>query len=169
MKMKRVLLALAGVTFFVSPVSAAQITSRIVDSVQLTVDGPSVTSTRLGSTYSASGSNVTATNLGGLHGGSATAAPTITVGSYEQTTDGQAFNFSESGFIGDTPVTSQSTLATNGRVATPNLYGSSTQFQGGSAGDLAGTLTVGGVPTVTAGGPGTTAIGQRTVELSVFQ
>ena len=167
--MKRVLLALAGVTFFVSPVSAAQITSRIVDSVQLTVDGPSVTSTRLGSTYSTSGSNVTATNLGGLHGGSATAAPTITVGSYEQTTDGQAFSFYESGFIGDTPVTEQTAMSSGGRIDTPNLYGSSTQWQGGTAGTLAGTLTVGGVPTVTAGGAGTTAIGQRTVELSVFR
>lgn len=167
--MKRVLLALAGVTFFVSPVSASQITSRIVDSVQLTVDGPSTTSTRLGSSYSASGSNITADSLGGLHGGTATAAPTLSLGTYEQTTDGQAFSFTESGMIGDTPVTSQATLSTAGNVAAPNLYGSSTTFQGGTKGTLAGTLTVGGVPTVTAGGAGTTAIGQRTVELSVFQ
>ena len=167
--MKRVLLALAGTTFFVMPVSAAQITNRIVDSVQLTVDGPSVTSTRIGSSYSAAGSNVTATTLGGLHGGSATAAPTITIGTYEQTTDGQAYTFSESAMIGDTYVASQTDLTTNGRVAAPNIYGSSTQYQGGSAGTLAGTLTVSGVPTVTAGGPGSTAIGQRTVELSVFQ
>ena len=167
--MKRVLLALAGVTFFVSPVSASQITNRIVDSVQLTVDGPSITSTRLGSSYSTSGSNVTATDLGGLHGGTATAAPTLTLGTYEQTTDGQAYSFTETGMIGDTPVTSQASLTSGGRVEAPNLYGSSTQFQGGTAGTLAGTLTVGGVPTVTAGGAGTTAIGQRTVELSVFQ
>ena len=167
--MKKVLLALAGTTFFIMPVSAAGISHRIVDSVQLTVEGPSVQTTRLGSSYSASGTNVTATTLGGLNGGSATAAPTITIGDYDQTTDGQSFTFSEAATIGDTPVTAQSTLATNGRVATPNIYGSSTQFQGGSAGDLAGTLTVGGVPTVTAGGPGSTAIGQRTVELSVFQ
>ena len=167
--MKRVLLALAGTTFFVMPASAAQITSRIVDSVQLTVEGPSIQSTRLGTTYSSSGSNVTATTLGGLNGGTATASPTLTAGSYAQTTDGQAYTFSETGLIGDTPVTSQAALSNNGRVEDPNLYGSSTQFQGGTAGTLAGTLTVGGVPTVTAGGPGTTAIGQRTVELSVFQ
>ena len=167
--MKKVLLTLVGTTFFVMPVSAAEISNRIVDSVQLTVDGPSLQSTRVGSSYAVSGTNITATNLGGLHGGTATAASTLTIGSYEQTSDGQAFNFSESGMIGDTPVTAQSTLATNGRVATPNLYGNTTQYQGGSAGDLAGTLTVGGVPTVTAGGPGTTAIGQRTVELSVFR
>ena len=167
--MKKVLLALAGTTFFIMPVSAAQITNRIVDSVQLTVDGPSITSTRLGSSYAASGTNVTATTLGGLNGGSATAAPTITAGSYEQTTDGQAFTFSEAAMIGDTPVTSQAAISTSGRFGSPNLYGNSTTTVGGTAGDLAGTLTVGGVPTVTAGGPGTTAIGQRTVELSVFQ
>lgn len=167
--MKRVLLALAGTTFFVMPASAAQITNRIVDSVQLTVDGPSVTSTRLGSSYTASGSNVTATTLGGLHGGSATAAPTITIGDYDQTTDGQAFTFSESAFVGDTVATTQTSLTSAGRVDEPKIYSSNTQYQGGTAGTLAGTLTVGGVPTVTAGGAGTTGIGQRTVELSVFQ
>lgn len=167
--MKKVLLALAGTTFFIMPVSAAQITNRIVDSVQLTVDGPSITSTRLGSSYAVSGTNVTAGTLGGLTGGTASAAPTLTDGAYTQTTSGQAFSFSESAMIGDTPVTAQATLTSGGRVEAPNLYGSSTQYQGGTAGTLAGTLTVGGVPTVTAGGAGTTAIGQRTVELSVFQ
>ena len=167
--MKRVLLALAGTTFFIMPASAAQITNRIVDSVQLTVDGPSVTSTRLGSSYAASGTNVTATTLGGLHGGSATAAPTITIGDYDQTTDGQAFSFSETAFVGDTVATTQSALTSGGRVDEPKIYSSNTQYQGGTAGTLAGTLTVGGVPTVTAGGAGTTGIGQRTVELSVFQ
>jgi hypothetical protein len=151
------------------PVSAAQITNRIVDSVQLTVDGPSLTTTRLGTTYSSSGSNVTASTLGGIDGGTATASPTLTAGVYAQTTAGQAYTFSETGLIGDTPVTSQATLTSGGRVEAPNLYGSSTQFQGGTAGTLAGTLTVSGVPTVTAGGAGTTAIGQRTVELSVFR
>ena len=167
--MKKVLLTLVGTTFFVMPVSAAEISNRIVDSVQLTVDGPSIQSTRVGSSYAVSGTNITATNLGGLHGGTATAAPTLTLGTYEQTADGQAYSFSETGMIGDTPVTSQTTLASGGQVAAPNVYGSSTQFQGGTAGTLAGTLTVAGVPTVTAGGSGTTAIGQRTVELSVFQ
>ena len=167
--MKKVLLALAGTTFFIMPASAAQITNRIVDSVQLTVDGPSIQSTRIGSSYSAAGSNVTATTLGGLHGGSATAAPTITTGSYEQTTDGQAFTFSEAATIGDTAVTTQAALTSGGRVDEPKIYSSNTQYQGGTAGTLAGTLTVGGVPTVTAGGAGTTGIGQRTVELSVFQ
>ena len=71
--------------------------------------------------------------------------------------------------MADAPVTEQTALATNGHVATPNIYGETIQTQGGSAGDLGGVLSATSIPTVTAGGPGTTAIGQRTVELSVFQ
>ena len=162
--------ALLLLPFFVmSPVNAAEITSRITDSVQLTVDGPAIQSTRVGSTYSVSGSNISVTTLGGLTGGSSTAAATVSAGDYGIDTDGSAFSFSESTTIGDTPVTSQSTIGTGGTVATPNLYGNTTQNQGGTAGNLAGTLSATSVPTVTAGGSGTTAIGQRTIELSVFQ
>jgi len=162
--------ALLLLPFFVmSPVSAAEITSRITDSVQLTVDGPTLQSTRIGSSYSVSGSNVAVTTMGGLTGASATAPATVSAGSYTIGTDEQAFTFSESITIGDTPVTSQSTLGTGGTVGTPNLYGNTTQYQGGTAGNLAGTLSATSIPSVTAGGAGTTAIGQRTVELSVFQ
>lgn len=167
--MKRLFL-LASTLFFASPVMSSEITSRITDSVQLTVDGPAVQSTRMGSSYSVSGSNVSVTTLGGLTAGSATAPSTISSGDYTINTDGSAFTFSESAFTGDTVVTSQSTLATSdGRVLTPNIYSNSTQSQGGFAEDLAGTLSATGVPTVTAGGAGTTAVGQRTVELSVFK
>lgn len=153
-----------------SPVSAAEITSRITDSVQLTVDGPTLQSTRIGTSYSVSGSNISVTTLGGLTGGSPTAPQTIGGTNYDIDTDGQSFNFTESSTIGDTRVTSQGTIcATTGKVLTPNLYGNTTQYQGGTAGSLAGTLSTTGIPTVTAGGAGTTAIGQRTVELSVFQ
>ena len=55
------------------------------------------------------------------------------------------------------------------KFRTPNLYGDTVQSQGGTAGSLAGTLSGTSIPTVTAGGAGTTAIGQRTVELSVFR
>ena len=156
--------------FIMSPVSAAEITSRITDSVQLTVDGPTIQSTRIGSSYNVSGSNISVTTLGGLTGGSATAPATVGSTDYDIDTDGQAFNFTESSTIGDTVVASQSTVdATTGRVLTPNIYGSTIQNQGGTAGSLAGTLSATSIPTVTAGGAGTTAIGQRTVELSVFQ
>ena len=153
-----------------SPVSAAEITSRITDSVQLTVDGPTLQSTRIGSSYNVSGSNISVTTLGGLSNPSGSGAAAVTAGTYDINTDGQAFTFSESATLGDTTVTSQSTIcSTTGRVLTPNLYGNTTQYQGGTAGNLAGALSGTGVPTVTAGGAGTTTIGQRTVELSVFQ
>ena len=155
--------------FIMTPVSAAEITSRITDSVQLTVDGPMVQSTRIGSSYSVSGSNINVTTLGGLTGASATAPATISAGSYAIDTDGQAFTFSETTNVGDVAVTTQSSLSSGGRVDTPNIYGDTSQYQGGTPGSLAGTLSPTGISTVTAGGSGTTAIGQRTVELSVFQ
>ena len=156
--------------FIMSPVNAAEITSRITDSVQLTVDGPTLQSTRIGSSYNVSGSNISVTTLGGLTGGSATAPATVGTTSYDIDTDGQSFNFSESSTVGDVAVTSQGTIcATTGKVLAPNLCGNTTQYQGGTAGNLAGTLSATSIPTVTAGGAGTTAIGQRTVELSVFQ
>ena len=104
-----------------------------------------------------------------MSGGSSSAAATVTAGSYDVSTDGSAFSFTESITIGDDPVTSQATISSHGRFASPNLYGDSVTNAGGTAGDLAGTLSGTGVPTVTAGGPGTVAIGQRTLELSVFK
>jgi len=167
--MRRALLLLPF--FIISPASAVEITSRITDSVQLTVEGPAIQSNRVGTSYAVSGSNVSVTTLGGLDttNSSTTGVPGITAGSYDISTDGGAFSFSESSTIGDSVVTSQSTLGTNGQVATPNLYGNSTQSQGGTAGNLAGTLSATGIPSVTAGGAGTTAIGQRSMELSVFK
>ena len=165
--MRRALLLLPF--FVMSSVSAGEIISRITDSVQLTVDGPMVQSTRIGSSYSVSGTNISVGTLGGLTGGTTTAPATISAGSYSIDNDGQAFTFSESSTVGDVPVTTQTVLTSDGRAGTPNIYSDTIQYQGGTAGTLAGSLNATGIPTVTAGGPGTTAIGQRTVELSVFQ
>ena len=165
--MRKVLLLVLPLIIMESA-TAAEIRNTIIDSVQLTVEGPAVQSTRIGSSYSVSGSNVSVTTLGGLTGSSATTPASLSAGSYDINTDGQAFTFSEGVTIGDTPVTSQSSLSSGGRIDTPNLYGESTQYQGGTPGSLAGTLSATGTPTVTAGGAGTTAIGQRTIELSVF-
>jgi len=163
-------IALFALPFFImSPVNALEIKSVITDSVQLTVDGPVVQSTRSGSSYAVSGSNVSVTTLGGLTGGSATAAATMSAGTYDIGTDEAAFTFSESLTVGDTPVTAQAALTSGGRIEEPNIYGETTTQLGGTAGTLAGTLSGITVPTVTAGGAGTTAIGQRTIELSVFQ
>jgi len=153
--MKRLLLISS--LFLITPVSAAEITSKITDSVQLGVQGAAVQSTRIGASYSVSGTNIQATSFGGVGG----------AGSYDVNTAGQAFSFSESFNAADTPVTTQSVNA--GVIASPNLYGDSVTQLAGDKGSLAGTLSPTGVATVTAGGPGTTATAQRTIELSVFK
>jgi len=153
--MKRLLLAFS--LFFAIPVNAAEITSRITDSVQLNVEGAAVQSTRMGASYSVSGTNIQSTSFGGVGG----------AGTYDVNTAGQAFSFSESLRTADVDVTSQT--VTTGVIGSPNLYGDSVTQVGGDKGTLAGTLSATGVPTVTAGGAGTTATGQRTIELSVFK
>ena len=157
--MKRLLLISS--LFFAIPVSAAEITSKITDSVQLKVDGAAIQSTRIGASYSVSGTNIKPatgpSDFGGVGG----------AGTYDINTAGQAFTFSESFNAADTVVNSQS--VSGGVIASPNLYGDSVTQVGGDKGTLAGTLSTTGVPTVTAGGAGTTATGQRTIELSVFK
>jgi hypothetical protein len=153
--MKRLILAFS--LFFTTPAFAAEITSKIVDSVQLGVQGAAVQSTRMGGSYSVSGTNINVTTLGGVG----------TAGSYDINTNGAAFTFSETSVTADTVVTNQS--AASGTIASPNLYSDSTTQLGGNAGSLAGTLSPTGVPTVTAGGSGTTATAQRSIELSVFK
>jgi len=153
--MKRLFLAFS--LFLTIPVSAAEITSKITDSVQLKVDGAAVQSTRIGASYSVSGTNIQSSSFGGVGG----------AGTYDINTAGQAFTFSESLNTADVDVTSQT--VTTGVIGSPNLYGDSVTQVGGDKGSLAGTLSTTGVPTVTAGGAGTTATGQRTIELSVFK
>jgi len=143
--------------FFTTPAFAGEITSKITDSIQLSVQGAAVQSERVGASYAVSGTNINVTTLGGVGG----------AGSYGVNTNGQAFTFSETSITADVDVTSQS--AANGTIAAPNLYGNSTTQLGGSAGSLAGSLSGTGVPSVTAGGPGSTGTAQRTVELSVFK
>ena len=154
--MKKVLLVLSSL-FLITPVSAAEITSKITDSVQLGVQGAAIQTDRVGASYSVSGSNIDVTTLGGVGG----------AGSYGINTNGQAFNFSETSRAADTAVTTQTVSA--GEIASPTLYGNSVTQLAGDKGSLAGTLSTTGVPTVTAGGAGTTATGQRTIELSVFK
>jgi hypothetical protein len=156
--MKKVITALAA-SFFVMPSSfAAEITSRITDSVQLGVQGAAVQSARVGASYSVSGTNIQSSTFGGASSGA---------GSYSINTAGQAFTFSETFRDADTAVTTQS--VSGGVIASPNLYGDSVTQLAGDKGSLAGTLSGTGVPSVTAGGPGTTATAQRSIELSVFK
>jgi hypothetical protein len=154
--MKRLLLALS--LFFAIPVSASEITSKIVDSVQLTVQGAAVQSTRIGASYGVSGTNIQiySSDFGGTAG----------AGTYDKY-GRSSIHIQREFNAADSVVTSQS--AASGTIAAPNLYSNSTTQLGGDAGSLAGTLSGTSVPTVTAGGSGTTATAQRTIELSVFK
>ena len=148
--MKRLLLAFS--LFFITPVSAAEITSKITDSVQLRVDAAATQAVRVGGQYSVSGTNISASTFGGVGG----------AGTYSINTAGQAFTFSESLIDADTVPAS----ITTGSVAP---YGNVTSTAAGAAGTLAGSLSGTGVPTITAGGAGSTGTAQRTIELSVFK
>jgi hypothetical protein len=149
--MKKVITALAA-SFFVMPGNAAEITSRITDSVQLKVDAAASQAIRIGGQYSVSGTNIQSSTFGGVGG----------AGTYSINTSGQAFTFSETLIDADTTPASVST----GAIAP---YGNITSTAAGSAGTLAGTLSGTSVPTVTAGGAGTSATAQRSIELSVFK
>lgn len=162
-KMKRFL---PLIMFLMAAPANADMIHKISSSVQLNVEGPAVQSTRIGSSYSVSGSNVSAT-LGGLTApASATAAATMSSGTYTQTTAGDAFTFSESFNQGDAIVTTQTALSA-GQIDQPNIYGNTTTQLGGTAGSLAGTIGSDGSMTLTAGGAGTTATGQFVTEITV--
>ena len=155
----------------------SEVTHRIQSNIQLTVDGASSTNTRVPSTISTSGSNIkvgTGNNdvFSGLTAGSATAAPTGIMGNFVINTAGQDFAFSNSFLQGDpiSTLNAGSTVSTTtGQVQSLPAYGQNTTWAGGTKGSLAGTLTsVGGTTmTITAGGAGTTGIGQITNELTV--
>ncbi len=170
--MKKLLVLFCGVFFVGSASSAGEIQNVITDSVQLTVNGSSSITTRQASSYSVSGTNIEVASggsFGGLAAGStAGAGVVVNDGTYGLTTDGQAFTFSESALVGEDTLDSMAIDATDGTLDTHNTYGQLTTLSGGTKGSLAGTLSPTGIATVTAGGQGTTALGQRTVTLSVF-
>ena len=146
--------------------NAGGLVHKMSSSVQLTVDTARSTATRLGSQYSVSGSNVNTTD--GSTAGTVSAG-TITSGIYApgtiaatQATDGEAFSYSASFLQGDAIPTS---AATTGAI--PN-FGSVTSYSAGSAGDLAGTIATDGGISLTAGGAGTSAVGQFVSEITVI-
>ena len=146
--------------------NAGGLVHKMSSSVQLTVDTARSTATRLGSQYSVSGSNVNTTD--GSTAGTVSAG-TITSGIYApgtiaatQATDGEAFSYSASFLQGDAIPTS---AATTGTI--PN-FGSVTSYTAGTAGDLAGTIATDGGISLTAGGAGTSAVGQFVSEITVI-
>ena len=149
-----------------SAAQAGGLVTKHASSVQLTVDAARSTATRIGSSFSISGSNIDTTDGSTAN---TVSAGTITSGVYSpgtiaatQDTAGAAFSFSQSYTQGDAVPTSAATVG-----AIPN-FGSVTSYTAGTAGDLAGTVTSAGVLTVTAGGAGTSAIGQFVSEVTVI-
>jgi hypothetical protein len=149
-----------------SAANAGGLVTKHSSSVQLTVDAARSTATRLGSSFSISGSNIDTTD--GSTAGTVSAG-TITSGVYNpgtiaatQDTAGAAFSFSQSYTQADALPTSAATV---GDI--PN-FGSVTSYTAGTAGSLAGTVTSAGVLTVTAGGAGTSAVGQYVTEVTVI-
>jgi hypothetical protein len=142
----------------IAPAAHADITHKIQSSIQLTVDGAASQATRIGSSYSVSGSNITLDTAGGLGALTAGSAVGYTAADYSVTTAGDAFSFSESFTEGD--ATPTATSVASGVVASIPMLGNTTTTSGGVAGTLAGTIASDSAMTITAGGAGTTAIGQ---------
>ena len=145
---------------------AGGIVSSHTSSVQLTVDAARTDASRIGSSFSISGSNIDTTD--GTTAGTVSAG-TIASGVYSpgtiaatQDTAGAAFSFSQSYTEADDVLTSAPS------VGAVSLFSDQTSWASGTAGDLAGTVTSAGVITVTAGGAGTSAIGQFVSEITVI-
>ena len=164
--MKKVFIAFGMLLMTTTAANAGGIISKHASSVQLTVDAARTDASRIGSSFSISGSNID-TAIG--DNANQVSAGTIASGVYSpgtvvatQDTPGAAFSFSQSYTEADDVLTSAPTV---GQVS---LFSDQTSFASGTAGDLAGTVTSAGVITVTAGGAGSSAIGQFVSEITVI-
>lgn len=166
MDMRKSLLPIVMLLMTAGAAQAGGLVTKHASSVQLTVDAAATTAARVGNSYAISGSGVDTTD--------GTTAGTISTGTITsgilapgsiaatQSTDGNAFSYSQSFTQGDAIPTAAPTV---GDV--PN-FSSLTSYTAGTAGTLAGTVTTGGALTVTAGGAGTTATGQFVSEITVI-
>ena len=146
--------------------NAGGLVHKMSSSVQLTVDAARTTATRIGSQYSVSGSNVNTTDgttAGTISGGTITSG-ILSPGniSATQATAGEAFSYSQSYLQGDAVSTSAPTVGTVGN------FSSQTSYTAGTKDTLAGTVATDGGITLTAGGAGTSAIGQFVSEITVI-
>ena len=145
---------------------AGGIVSSHTSSVQLTVDAARTDASRIGSSFSISGSNIDTTD--GTTAGTVSAG-TIASGVYSpgtitatQDTAGAAFSFSQSYTEADDVLTSAPS------VGAVSILSDQTSYAAGTAGDLAGSITSAGTISVTAGGAGSSAIGQFVSEITVI-
>ena len=151
-------------TGFSSPVMA-DITHKLSSSVQLSVDAAATQVERIGSSWSVSGNGVDTTDGTTVN---TVSAGTITSGvmspgtiAATQDVPGASFSYSATYIQGD----AVSTEAPS--VGAVSNFSDQVSTAAGTAGDLAGTITTAGVMTITAGGAGTSAVGQFVNELTV--
>jgi hypothetical protein len=151
-----------------SAANAGGLVHSMSSSVQLTVDSARTTATRLGNQYSVSGSNVgtsDGTTAGMLTSGTVSSgvySPGTITANQLDATSGEAFSFSTSFLQGDALSTSAPTV---GEVSN---FSSQTSYTAGTAGNLAGTIGTDGAISITAGGSGSTAVGQFVSEITVI-
>ena len=161
------LTALIGMLLMSSAAQEGGLVSVMSSSVQLNVDAARTTSTRIGNSYSVTGSGVNTTDgtttgaLGGL-GAATNGVNALTTVTASQATAGEAFSFTNAYTQGDAAIT---TAPTVGEVS---AFSNQTSYTAGTAGDLAGTIGTDGAISITAGGAGTSAVGQFVSEITVL-
>ena len=150
---------------FSSP-AFADITHKLSSSVQLQVNAAATQVERIGSSWSVSGNGVDTTDGTTVN---TVSAGTITSGvmspgtiAATQDVPGASFSYSATYVQGD--AVSQSAPS----VGAVSNFSDQVSTAAGTAGDLAGTVTSAGILTVTAGGAGTSAVGQFVSEITVI-
>ena len=162
------LLPLVMLLMTASAANAGGIVTKHATSVQLTVDAARTTASRVGNSYAISGTNVgtsDGTTAGMLSSGTISSgvySPGTITANQLNATDGEAFSFSTSFTQGDALSTSAPS------VGAVSNFSSQTSYAAGTAGDLAGTVGQDGAIAVTAGGAGTSAIGQFVSEITII-
>mgnify|MGYP001289891556 FL=1 len=168
--MKRAVL-LFGMILMSGTAARADLTHRLSSSTQLQVDAGYTQVSRAANTYSTSGSGVSTTitptggsaasDLGGIQSVSTAGAATFALPDAAQTTQGNAYSFTQSVSLGDSIVT---TAADVGDVLG---YSNIVSTAPGTVGNLAGTIGTSGAMAITAGGAGTSATGQFVTEVTI--
>ena len=162
---------LFGMILMSGTAARADLTHRLSSSTQLQVDAGYTQVSRAGNSYSTSGSGVTTTitpsggsatnDLGGISAVSTAGVATFALPDVSQTTQGNAYSFTQNITTGDAIVT---TAADVGDVLG---YSNVVSTAPGTAGSLAGTILSSGAMTLTAGGSGTSATGQFVTEVTI--
>jgi len=168
--MKKAIL-LFGMILMSGTAARADLTHRLSSSTQLQVDAGYTQVSRAGNSYSTSGSGVSTTitpsggsatnDLGGISAVSNAGVATFALPDVAQTTQGNAYSFTQNITTGDAIVT---TAADVGDVLG---YSNIVSTAPGTAGSLAGTILSSGAMTLTAGGSGTSATGQFVTEVTI--